>query len=568
MKITINVKKKNIKFNETSININSNEFYIIDLKNKTVIPYNIKNYVKTYTKKNQRIVYWNSPKSCRLMALPPNEDIYIFEKTNKIKLDTRITKANLLRSNKYTINLNIGKNTVVKGDNLGGLIGFVLKNNLFELWNKNLLSKINDSNVVILDEPPKTPQAAIGFKGWFNIPRDAMIHPLLLDDYKFNNSIFIQNYIAINPDNKVFYISKNNGTPDLFFEMPYSISQPQTYGTIKWILKTQKEMNHIIIPISQDIEQFYPLQIIYPFIEDVYKKPLLQPPKIETHSKTPKKPNIILNSTQPTEIIEVPINNDKPHQKKPEEQKSIIFLPKTELKIDSLNQQNPPINLINLISKAYVMNLKTRPDRKAKMEYRLKSIGLEKKTVFTEAYNGKDNPSNIIYNRNELLPGELGYIISMQRILMDAIINNYEWIMCMDDDCIFHKDFSNIVDKTLENINLKKMLAIYLGASQYSWRNVKINSKMNGYKCLDTTGSFCVLYNIKLFLPLLVLSRDYSKSFDMGVLMPVLNRNQNQTFVCYPNIVIADVRDSDIRPPKDIYQEARLLRWDLKQFNL
>jgi GR25 family glycosyltransferase involved in LPS biosynthesis len=469
----------------------------------------------------------------------------------------------LLRNNKFTLKL--GKKTEMSGDNKGGIIGFILDpTSPFLEWNQNLLAKIDNDQIQILSQAPDTPQKAIGFKGWFNIPYDALLHPMLVNDYDFNHSIFIDNYITINPKTKQFYITRLI-KPKCIFEMPYTISQPQKIGTLKWILRTNRENNTKIINISQEIQNFYPLNIIYPFIQKHYfpqsqqqQQPAQQPkpvikqePALVVEQKPvikqePKKIEINIQKNRITE------NNRIPESKEQEIHRNLIVHQK-------------PYKINEWVSQTYVINLKKRPDRLKNMTRRLGLLDIPFKRI--EAYNGMENPSQIIYNKRHMLPGEMGYVVSMQKIFVDAYINNHEWILVMDDDCMFCNNFGEQVNQILGELenNKKDLLAVYLGASQYHWR---FKTGKDGYQCNDTTGSFCVLYNRKLFTPLLRSSRNYSKVFDTGILMPLLNKYRKRTFVCFPNLVIADVRDSDIRQPKNFYTEARLLKWNLRNFML
>lgn len=161
-------------------------------------------------------------------------------------------------------------------------------------------------------------------------------------------------------------------------------------------------------------------------------------------------------------------------------------------------------------------------------------------------------------------PGIWGYNKVMISILEDAIKNNYQNIIVFEDDIIFHKNFIQLFNNIVLNLIKKPWSVILLGSSQDNW-NFTVNTPF--YHPNKTNGSFAMLYNRNIFKNLLKEAKKMIGTFDTNALNVIYKSYRNQCFVIYPNIVIADVSHSNIRPPKNIINEAIKHRWDLQNFN-
>ena len=239
-----------------------------------------------------------------------------------------------------------------------------------------------------------------------------------------------------------------------------------------------------------------------------------------------------------------------------------------------------PLN--EIFDKIYVVNLEKREDRKEEMLVKLKKHNI--KFSFVKAINGfdkpyideyneyknkpiddKSHPLEIKYNKKMLIsPGALGYIYSWINILNDAIEKKYDNILCFDDDILFHKNFEMELSK-VKNIFNGKWKVILLGASQHIWNNINITEK-NYYQPVETDGSFAIGIHRSIFKELLTLANKKNIVFDSGPLREVYNKYRTECFVIYPNIVIADVSDSDIFLPRSQSSIAKKLKWDMNNF--
>jgi hypothetical protein len=99
------------------------------------------------------------------------------------------------------------------------------------------------------------------------------------------------------------------------------------------------------------------------------------------------------------------------------------------------------MKLFDMFDKVFCINLDRRPDRMIHFEDQVKKYNLgEFERV--SAIDGKElQISN--FNTN-LLPGEIGVILSNKKILEESIKKEYESILIIEDDCVFFEDIKKI----------------------------------------------------------------------------------------------------------------------------
>ena len=99
------------------------------------------------------------------------------------------------------------------------------------------------------------------------------------------------------------------------------------------------------------------------------------------------------------------------------------------------------MRLFDRFDKVYCVNLERRPDRMQHFKDQVIKYDLGEYQRFDAIDGKKLNMSD--YNTN-LNCGELGVILSNIEILRDAISNNYETIVVVEDDCLFLEDVKKI----------------------------------------------------------------------------------------------------------------------------
>ncbi len=163
--------------------------------------------------------------------------------------------------------------------------------------------------------------------------------------------------------------------------------------------------------------------------------------------------------------------------------------------------------------------------------------------------------------------GALGYLKSMESLLMKALQNKYESILVFDDDIIlikdFHEKFQNFISSIRsKNTNWKMIL---LGASQYNWK-LKVEEDYYHPVKLKTFGSFATAYHSSIFYELLIEVQKMLTPFDNLPVGTIYEKYSTECFVSYPNIVIADVSNSIIRSERNMDTHSQIMRWNLEEF--
>jgi GR25 family glycosyltransferase involved in LPS biosynthesis len=238
--------------------------------------------------------------------------------------------------------------------------------------------------------------------------------------------------------------------------------------------------------------------------------------------------------------------------------------------------QQTTYNMNTYFDKIYISNLERRKDRLEKVKNRLEKNNITNYQI-VNAFDGTHPQIMnewLVYLRNKKSKinssGALAYLYTMKNILTDAVNNNYNRILICDDDIIFHKDFINQFDnkvKTLNNFNWK---LLYLGASQLNyWDKITVLNSEYYLPKGTTDGSFAVGIDRSIVSELLQTLNGNILPFDTGPLRYIQSKYSNECLVMYPNIVIADVSNSDIQQtPQDIHQYANKCKWNLNMYEV
>jgi GR25 family glycosyltransferase involved in LPS biosynthesis len=239
-----------------------------------------------------------------------------------------------------------------------------------------------------------------------------------------------------------------------------------------------------------------------------------------------------------------------------------------------IHEETKPIQKHNKINtffdKIYLLNLDTRPDRLKTMKQRFKENGISNFTRFS-AINGKDEQYNQHFNSLKGFfdsRGAYGVLLSIYKILMNAIQNGYKKILIFEDDAVFHKNFTEIFNHQMNKLPEYWKL-LYLGSSMHTWR---INSRC---ACKDgflipsgsIPGAFALGISSDCYPHLLKQIMTFSSAWDLAPLKAINTIYKNQCFVIYPNVVVADPRDSNIRNGKTLEKKAYDCGWKIPDYD-
>jgi len=263
------------------------------------------------------------------------------------------------------------------------------------------------------------------------------------------------------------------------------------------------------------------------------------------------------------------------------------LLPTTLSKTTTMSETSKAHTLSTpeLLSPVFIINLKRRRDRKQKMRAIMTSLHIE--PTFFEATDGYTDAMSLIYQKYEaywndrnapkkyISKGALGLLCTYIRLLHHALTNRFTHVCIFEDDIIIHKHFQKNIQKVNE---IKQTFDIvYLGANQQCWDDIhifhglpyyEINAKRKSW----TYGMFGVILNrraMKKIYKYLVQRDVYTHEYPIDCIMnQLVFQTSLRACVLFPNVVIADLTDSDMRKSRDMIKWSKILRWKLNDYNM
>lgn len=193
----------------------------------------------------------------------------------------------------------------------------------------------------------------------------------------------------------------------------------------------------------------------------------------------------------------------------------------------------------SVVDKIYVINMDHNKERLNHIKYQLDKFNIPFQRI--AGVNGKK-----VYpkyeNKTSLGPGVLGCLLSHILVIKDAIKNDYENILVLEDDAILHRNFLQEFEKKYKFIknNEKEIEMIYLGCSQkHNWNGLEF--KEHYYITKESDGAFAMLINKKIFSKVLKLYEKMNLPSDRVFFNHI--QPDNKSFTMYPNIITANVAD-------------------------
>ena len=230
----------------------------------------------------------------------------------------------------------------------------------------------------------------------------------------------------------------------------------------------------------------------------------------------------------------------------------------------------------------YVLNLDRRPDRLEKMRKSLAKVGIYNWTRF-KAIDGKDSPhydewSN--YRRTRMTfaeksrfnrkaigsAGSWAILKSTYLMIKDAMKNKYKNFLVLQDDMLFHKNFVEEFLKIPATVPSNWKI-LYLGATQHNWNHCEFRSQY--YFPMGTAdGAFAVGLHHSTYKDMLDEIMKFDMPVDSGALKTLQRKYGRQALALTPNLMIADIRDSDLRKSRDLNAYSKRFRWNIKLYDL
>jgi GR25 family glycosyltransferase involved in LPS biosynthesis len=240
--------------------------------------------------------------------------------------------------------------------------------------------------------------------------------------------------------------------------------------------------------------------------------------------------------------------------------------------MDQIEEVDGAIN--KYFDKIFIINLKKRIDRRDSMIKKLKIAGITN-YEFIHAIDGSQQP---YYNhylnfriRNQFFegPGAYGILMSALKILIWSKIKKYNRILILEDDAIFHKNFTKTFNERIKNVSSWKLL--YLGTSLHEWRFSE-RCSINKAKSIMTStgtiaGAFAVGIDSSVFDLLINSIYVTGKPWDIGPLRNVNVKYNKDVIILYPYLVVCETEDSNLRDSRSIRTTAKECCWDLSLYD-
>lgn len=172
---------------------------------------------------------------------------------------------------------------------------------------------------------------------------------------------------------------------------------------------------------------------------------------------------------------------------------------------------------------------------------------------------GKNELRSCTMNNDIVNHGQWGCLQSHINILEDAIENNYQNIIILEDDIILKNKWSNILEK-LHNIMNEDKKLIYLGASQHSWENIQFTE--NYYFANNSTGTFAYMVHSDFFSILLNTFKQKRKPVD-NYLTDIQKKYNEKCVVMFPNNIICNLENSNIGMERNNEIFFKKFKWDI-----
>ena len=264
----------------------------------------------------------------------------------------------------------------------------------------------------------------------------------------------------------------------------------------------------------------------------------------------------------------------------------------TDIPDPSSNSVHPFERLFDQI---YIINLSTRTDRWENMKKKLGVLGISKYSRI-EAVDGRTKPyidswraltTRVFQGRHKLYtPGSYGYLLSMLRIFNNAKNRNYQKILVLDDDVLFHKlaqieDYKRICDWVREIPDWK---IIYFGCCHKNHRDRRQVGRAKNYRkaTLITTdqyminygkgsinGSFFNGYHHSTFDTMINLISTSRVPFDTGALRYYYTKFPKGVLLTSVPFGVQEMKDSDIQQQSMTDNNKKLVKdwgWEMEYY--
>ena len=252
--------------------------------------------------------------------------------------------------------------------------------------------------------------------------------------------------------------------------------------------------------------------------------------------------------------------------------KNIVFYENSDINLIDEYYKYSEINYI--FDKIYILNLERRNIKRERMIKIMKKYNIKYEIVY-----GEDNKDFINQNEyktdvfnNNINIGEYCCSKSMIKILNDAKKNKFKKILIFEDDILLSKDFEKNIIEILQNKDIKKnrWKLLFLGSSD-KIENIDKKVNKNNTNCQiykvnnKISGAFAIGISMDIADQIIIEAKKYISPFDLNPLRKIITNYD--CYCIYPNLVIADVTESDIRDNNKNSNWEKRCNWDYSNYN-
>ena len=169
-------------------------------------------------------------------------------------------------------------------------------------------------------------------------------------------------------------------------------------------------------------------------------------------------------------------------------------------------------------------------------------------------------------------PGAWGYLLAMIKLLEQAMEEDLESLLVLDDDAVFHRDINKLFKEYVRQVpdNWK---ILQLGTLQYNWEDNWISWHSENLYCCNgsSIASHAVGIHRSVFPLLLNHCYRFDLPYDEGPLHKAKYIFPKQSLTFFPNLIIQDTRESDIASSmvqqSEGTKEDNVYRWKLNDYD-
>lgn len=231
-----------------------------------------------------------------------------------------------------------------------------------------------------------------------------------------------------------------------------------------------------------------------------------------------------------------------------------------EKETSKLNEKIKKIYVINLFGDVIKRNYIYELFKKYNINYTFIIVDKVKQNIYDKLCPDK-----------KISESELGCCLSHMWCLLDILKNNYENAIIFEDDVVlsknFIKDFLYIYEKN------PKLDFLMLGAHDYNFSKIHYKNVMNNLyrpnnQCKNLYGAHANFYSINGARRMFYIRATNLSFFDNEY--NLLFDSIPNSYICYPNLAIANISESKINHEKDILSKTEIGYYSLcfKNINL